>query len=75
MIDIGVEELVLSIVNNESGKPELRSEKATVTDGVCKWKNPVFESVTFNKELRSGKISQKIYHFDISTVRTLRTSI
>ncbi|TKY70930.1 myosin heavy chain [Spatholobus suberectus] len=63
----GMDALVLSIVPGDIGKPTTRLEKATVRDGTCRWENPVYETVKFTQEPKTGKISHKIYHFLVST--------
>ncbi|XP_020217886.1 paramyosin [Cajanus cajan] len=63
----GMDALVLSIVPGDIGKPTTRLEKATVRDGTCRWENPVYETVKFIQEPKTGKISDKIYHFLVST--------
>ena len=65
----GVDALVLSIIPGDVGKPTTRLEKATVREGICRWENPVYETVKFIQEPKSGKISEKIYYFVVSTVR------
>lgn len=64
----GVDALVLSIVPGDIGKPTMRLEKATVRDGICRWENPVYETVKFIQEPKTGKISEGIYHLLVSTV-------
>ncbi|KAL2348056.1 hypothetical protein Fmac_002056 [Flemingia macrophylla] len=63
----GMDALVLSIVPGDIGKPTTKLEKATVRDGTCRWENPVYETVKFIQEPKTGKISDKIYHFLVST--------
>ena len=64
----GVDALVLSIIPGDIGKPTTRLEKATVRDGICRWENPVRETVKFIQDLRTGKISERMYNFVLSTV-------
>jgi len=35
----------------------------------CFWENPVYETVKFIQDPKTGKIQERIYHFSISTVR------
>ncbi|BAT88642.1 hypothetical protein VIGAN_05218700 [Vigna angularis var. angularis] len=49
------------------GKPTTKLEKAAVRDGTCIWDNPVYETVKFVQESKTGKISDRIYHFVVST--------
>jgi len=60
--------LVLSIVPGDIGKPTTKLEKATVRDGTCRWENPVYETVKFVQEAKTGKVSDRIYHFLVSMV-------
>ena len=64
----GVDALVLSIIPGDIGKPTTRLEKATVRDGICRWESPVCETVKFIQDLKTGKISERIYNFVLSTV-------
>jgi len=64
----GMDALVLSIVPGDIGKPTTKLEKAAVRDGTCRWDNPVYETVKFVQEAKTGKISDRIYHFLVSTV-------
>ncbi|KAG5070205.1 hypothetical protein AAZX31_01G203400 [Glycine max] len=63
----GMDALVLSIVPGDIGKPTTKLEKATVRDRTCRWENPVYETVKFIQEPKTGKINDKIYHFLVST--------
>lgn len=69
MLQSGVDALVLSIVPGDIGKPTKRLEKASVRDGICRWENPVYETVKFIQEPKTGKFSDRIYHFLISAVK------
>ena len=64
----GMDALVLSIVPGDIGKPTTKLEKTTVRDGTCRWENPVYETVKFIQEPKTGKISDQVYHFLVSTV-------
>ncbi|KAG2394657.1 uncharacterized protein HKW66_Vig0079680 [Vigna angularis] len=63
----GMNALVLYIVLGDIGKPTTKLEKAAVRDGTCIWDNPVYETVKFVQESKTGKISDRIYHFVVST--------
>ncbi|KAK8690965.1 hypothetical protein V6N13_074489 [Hibiscus sabdariffa] len=62
-----VQALMLSVVPGDGGKPRTKLEMATVLDGNCRWENPVYETVKFARAPKTGKISEKIYHFILST--------
>jgi hypothetical protein len=67
-VQSGVDSLVLSIIPGDNGKPTTRLEKAIVTDGICKWENPVYENVKFVYDTKNGKFTENIYYFVVSTV-------
>lgn len=58
---------MISVVPADVGKPTVRSDKASVRDGSCFWENPVYETVKFNREPKSGKIHERIYYFVVGT--------
>ncbi|EOA33495.1 hypothetical protein CARUB_v10019708mg [Capsella rubella] len=61
------EGLVLSLVPGDIGKPTARSEKAIVKDGHCRWEIPVYETVKFLKDVKTGKVNQRIYNLIVSS--------
>nr|KYP65606.1 Laminin subunit alpha-2 [Cajanus cajan] len=67
IVQSGVDALVLSIVPGDIGKVTTRLEKAAVRDGVCRWENPVYETIKFVQEPKTGKFSERVYHFVVST--------
>ncbi|XVF52868.1 hypothetical protein PTKIN_Ptkin05aG0053000 [Pterospermum kingtungense] len=67
MTQLNVQALTISVVPGDGGKPTTKLEKATVQDGNCKWENPVYETVKFVREPKTGKISERIYHFILSS--------
>ncbi|KAK6263077.1 hypothetical protein QUC31_008893 [Theobroma cacao] len=64
---LNVQALMISVVPGDGGKPTTKLDKATVQDGNCRWENPVYETVKFVREPKTGKINEKIYHFILST--------
>ncbi|XVF09865.1 hypothetical protein REPUB_Repub07fG0133900 [Reevesia pubescens] len=58
--------VTISLVPEDVGKPTLRLEKVAVQDGNCLWENPVNETVKLIREPKTGKLSEKIYHFIVS---------
>ncbi|PON86432.1 EEIG1/EHBP1 N-terminal domain containing protein [Trema orientale] len=62
----GVDALMVSVIPGDLGKPSVKLDKATILDGSCRWENPVYETVKFSREPRTGKISEKIYRFSVS---------
>ncbi|CAL5187542.1 unnamed protein product [Lathyrus oleraceus] len=67
VLQSGVDALVLSIIPGDVGRPTKRLEKATVRDGSCCWENPVYETVKYFQDPKTGKIADKIYRFLLST--------
>lgn len=63
-----VDTLTLSVVPGDVGKATARLDKVTVRDGSCKWETPVYETVKFVRDTKSGKINEKIYYFLVSMV-------
>ncbi|KAE8712873.1 protein LURP-one-related 4-like [Hibiscus syriacus] len=64
---LNAQTLMISVVSGDGGKPITKLEKATVLDDNCRWDKPVYESVKFVREPKSGKINEKIYHFIVSS--------
>ncbi|KAL7150325.1 hypothetical protein ABFS83_05G104500 [Erythranthe nasuta] len=65
--DVTGDGLIVSIVPSDSGKSTVKSDKATVVDGNCYWRNPVYETVKFNQDPKSGKIHERVYSFVLVT--------
>lgn len=59
--------LMISLVPDDVGKPTVKLEKAAIQDGTCFWENPIYETVKLVREIKTGKINEKIYHFVVST--------
>ncbi|KAF9623935.1 hypothetical protein IFM89_006662 [Coptis chinensis] len=59
--------LMVSLIPVEVGKPTVRLEKSAIHDGTCRWENPIYETVKFIQELKTGKINEKVYQFIVST--------
>ncbi|KAE8710859.1 protein LURP-one-related 4-like [Hibiscus syriacus] len=64
--------LIISVIPDDGGKLIRTLEKATVHDGNCRWENPVYETVKFVREPKTGKINERIYHFVLSTISIQR---
>ncbi|XP_054825656.1 uncharacterized protein LOC129323114 [Prosopis cineraria] len=75
VLQSGVDALAISLIPVDVGKPTARLENATVRDGICRWETPVYETVKFIQEPKTGKINDKIYHFVVSTGLTKTGSI
>ena len=61
--------LVVSVVPGDVGKPTVSSEKGILREGSCRWDYPVYETVKYIRDVKTGKINERIYHFVVSTVR------
>ena len=66
MPELGWEAMVVSLVPVDVGRPTLRSEKGEVVNGVCHWGKPIWETVKFFQDPKSGKINEKAYQFLVS---------
>ncbi|KAK8533146.1 hypothetical protein V6N13_046308 [Hibiscus sabdariffa] len=64
---LNVQALMISVVPGGGAKPRTKLEKATVLDGNCRWENPVYETVRLDRDPKTGKINERIYHFILST--------
>ncbi|XP_057487031.1 uncharacterized protein LOC130773118 [Actinidia eriantha] len=64
---VGGDSLTISLVPVDVGRPTVKSEKAVIRDGSCYWENPVYETVKFFREPKTGKIREKIYNLVVST--------
>ncbi|XAR55056.1 hypothetical protein NMG60_11030435 [Bertholletia excelsa] len=67
VLEVGGDSLTISLVPADVGKPTARLEKGEIREGICYWKNPVYETVKLFREPKTGKIHEKIYYFVIST--------
>lgn len=65
--ELGWDSLMVSLVPPGVGKPTAKSGKAAVHERTCRWENPIYETVRFVREPKTGKINEKTYHFLIST--------
>ncbi|XP_010255440.1 PREDICTED: myosin-16-like [Nelumbo nucifera] len=64
---LGWETLMVSLLPVDAGKPTVRLDKLAVRDGTCRWDNPIYETIKFVREPKTGKINKKVYHFLVST--------
>ncbi|KAL3833512.1 hypothetical protein ACJIZ3_008248 [Penstemon smallii] len=67
LTQVGADALMVFIVPADTGKATVKSEKATIRDGSCFWENPVYETVKFNRDQKSGKIHERMYNFVVGT--------
>lgn len=67
--ELNVDSLTVSVVPGDVGKPSAKLEKGLIGGGSCLWECPIFETVKFNQDAKTGKINERLYHFIVSTVR------
>ncbi|CAH1453669.1 unnamed protein product [Lactuca virosa] len=58
--------LMISVVPADVGKATSRLEKSKVQDGNCYWEKPLYETVKFSHDTKTGKIHEKIYYFIVA---------
>ncbi|KAF8032996.1 hypothetical protein BT93_D1785 [Corymbia citriodora subsp. variegata] len=64
---LNADALMVNVVPGDVGKPTVKLEKATIREGRCQWANPVYETVKFARDHKTGKVNEKIYQFIVST--------
>lgn len=64
---LNVDALVISVVPGDVGKPTARLEKGIIREESCWWEYPVYETVKFTQDAKTGKINERTYHFIVST--------
>uniref|UniRef100_A0A1J3E825 C2 NT-type domain-containing protein n=2 Tax=Noccaea caerulescens TaxID=107243 RepID=A0A1J3E825_NOCCA len=69
------EGLTISIVPGDVGKSTGKAEKAMVLDGHCRWESPVYETVKFVQDVKTGKVNQRIYHLTVSTTGSTKSGL
>ncbi|KAF2313270.1 hypothetical protein GH714_010096 [Hevea brasiliensis] len=67
VFQLNVDALVMSVVPGGVGKPTARLEKGILREGSCRWEYPIYETVKFAQDARTGKIDERTYHFIVST--------
>ncbi|XP_004146567.1 myosin-9 isoform X2 [Cucumis sativus] len=65
--EFGGDSLMISVIPGDVGKSTVKLEKATVRGGKCRWENPAYVTVKFDVDQKTGKFTEKIYHFRVST--------
>ncbi|KAK4797106.1 hypothetical protein SAY86_029432 [Trapa natans] len=58
--------LTISLMPDNAGKPTMKLQKAVVQDCTCAWENPVYETMKLIRDMKTGRIHEKIYHFIVS---------
>ncbi|GER44555.1 myosin heavy chain-related protein [Striga asiatica] len=67
VMQVGGDGFMVSVIPAESGKPSVKSDKAMVRNGSCYWEKPIFETIKFNRDLKTGKIHERLYYFVVGT--------
>lgn len=60
--------LMISVTPADVGKPTSKLEKTKVREGSCYWEKPLYETVKFSQDAKTGKFLEKIYHFVVAKV-------
>ncbi|KAK1374398.1 NT-C2 domain-containing protein [Heracleum sosnowskyi] len=63
----GGDSLMISVIPADVGKPTAKLEKVKVNNAGCYWEKPIYETVKFILDPRTGKINERLYHFIIAT--------
>eukprot|EP00257_Ricinus_communis_P013815 XP_015571342.1 intracellular protein transport protein USO1 [Ricinus communis] len=64
---LNADTLVISVIPGDIGKPTARLDKGIIRDGSCRWEYPIYETVKFTQDIKTGKFNERIYHFIVST--------
>ncbi|KAM7256843.1 hypothetical protein ACFE04_012584 [Oxalis oulophora] len=65
--ELNVDALMIFVVPAGTEKESATLEMTNVITGTCHWKTPIYETVKFLKDPKTGKIKDKLYHFVVST--------
>ncbi|KAL1828387.1 hypothetical protein DCAR_0207592 [Daucus carota subsp. sativus] len=63
----GGDSLMISVIPADVGKPTAKLEKVKVNNAGCYWEKPIYETVKFIHDPKTGKINERLYHFIIAT--------
>ncbi|KAL8114574.1 uncharacterized protein LOC141663690 isoform X2 [Apium graveolens] len=63
----GGDSLMISVIPADVGKPTAKLEKVKINNAGCYWEKPIYETVKFVQDPRTGKINERLYHFIIAT--------
>ncbi|KAG8662097.1 hypothetical protein MANES_01G063600v8 [Manihot esculenta] len=63
---LNADALVIAVIPGDVGKPTARLEKCIIREGTFRWEYPVYETVKFTQDARTGKINERTYHFIVS---------
>lgn len=62
---------MVALIPADIGKPIAKLEKAPIVDGSCTWADPIYEMVKLVKNQKTDTYKEKIYFFNVQTVRKL----
>ncbi|XP_038977969.1 myosin-J heavy chain-like [Phoenix dactylifera] len=71
----GWEMVMIALVPVDVGRPTVRSEKVAVIEGTCRWANPIYETVKLVHDPKTGRVSEKVYHFLVSTTGSTKAQV
>ncbi|XP_072962402.1 uncharacterized protein [Typha angustifolia] len=69
------QKMMIVLIPLDTGRPTGRSEKVAVIDGTCHWVNPIYETVKFSFDTKTGKINDKTYQFLLSSTGSIKAGI
>ncbi|KAJ0967201.1 hypothetical protein J5N97_024118 [Dioscorea zingiberensis] len=72
---VGWETMVVTLVPQDVGKPTVRSDKAEVVNGECQWVRPISETARLVQDPKSGKFSEKVYQFLVSSAGATKAGL
>ncbi|XP_071727622.1 uncharacterized protein [Rutidosis leptorrhynchoides] len=67
--------LMISVIPADVGKPTSKLEKAKIHDGSCYWEKPLYETVKFSQDPKTGTFSEKVYYFVVAKDSTRLGSV
>lgn len=62
-----VSKLMVSLIPADVGQPTVKLGKVPVAEGICTWKNPIYETVKFTRDAKTKTLQDKIYFFSVAT--------
>ncbi|CAI7894365.1 unnamed protein product [Closterium sp. NIES-53] len=63
----GFEQLVVSLVPTDTNRSDVRTDSATVRNGICRWTETVTEVVKFTRNPKTRTFEAKAYRFAVSS--------
>ncbi|KAK1353333.1 Keratin, type I cytoskeletal 18 [Heracleum sosnowskyi] len=63
----GGDTLMISLIPADGAKPTSITDKVKIRDGSCYWEKPLYETMKFTRDPKTGKINERSYHVTFST--------